>query len=124
MNRKKIILLILLLLGVLLVVYSEPYNNHWESTARRHTVSKLARMLHTYKERFHEDPASWAELCRRLPEYSWVEKQSLLWPRWASRYCGQCPREWNPDNAEDSRMSLYELMPTEDAGLLAVENLW
>lgn len=121
MTRKKWVLLSLLLLGGLAVSLTTPYNSHWETTARRHTLIKLAGMLYTYEERFNKSPTSWADLCRRLPEYSVAAKQSVFWPRWAFKYCGECPREWSPDNADDSLTGIYEFKPSEHALLMAME---
>lgn len=121
MTRKKWVLLSLLLLGGLAVSLTAPYNSHWETTARLQSLNKLARMLYTYEERFNQSPTSWADLCRRLPEYSLAEKQSVFWPRWAYKFCGECPREWSPENADDSLTGIYEFMPAEQAMLVAVE---
>ncbi len=123
MTRKKWVLLALLLLGGLAVSLTTPYNSNWETTARRHTLIKLAGMLYTYEERFNKSPTSWADLCRRLPEYSVAAKQSVFWPRWAFKYCGECPREWSPDNAADSLTGIYEFKPPEHALLMAMERL-
>lgn len=121
MKRKKWVLLALLLVGGLGVCLTTPYNSHWETTARRQSLIKLAGMLYTYEERFHKSPTSWADLCHRLPEYSLVEKQSVFWPRWAYQFCGECPGEWDPDNADESPMGIYEFKPSEHSLMMAVE---
>lgn len=121
MTRKKWMLTALLLVGGLAVCLTAPHGSHWETTARRHSLIKLAGMLHTYEQRFNKPPASWAELCRRLPEYSPAEKQSIFWPRWASKFCGECPREWDPGNADESHLGIYEFKPSAHALMMAAE---